>query len=59
MINISKQHGKESYRVMEYIVDTATEVNNLPKDVAPGSVAFCVATGDIYMLNGQKVWVKI
>ena len=38
--------------------DTMTDFPNLPglDRVAPGSDAFCVATGDAYILSGAGVW---
>ena len=46
---------KEQYH---YYFDTMTDLPNLPglDEVAPGSDAYCVATQDVYILNGNGVW---
>ena len=44
---------------VELALDTEGEVNLLPVDCAPGSVAFVINTSKAYMLNGEKDWVEI
>lgn len=59
MIGIMKDAGKVTYGLKEYVVDTAAEVDLLPTDCAMGSTCFVIATSEVYILNGEKVWVKI
>lgn len=59
MVGIMKQNGRPAYNLMEYVVDTEDDIKSLPKEVAMGSTAFVIDTGDVYMLNGKKEWVKI
>jgi hypothetical protein len=59
MIGITKTSGHVTYNLKEYVVDTTEEVNLLPLDGVMGSTAFVIETGDVYMLNGKKEWVKI
>lgn len=60
-INIIKQSGTFTYGVAELVVDTASDVSNLPiqPEVATGSSCFVIATGDVYMLNSTGNWVQI
>ena len=59
MIGITKTGGHVTYNLKEYVVDTAEEIDLLPLDGVMGSTAFVISTGDVYMLNGKKEWVKI
>ena len=38
--------------------DTMTDFPNLPGKgrAAPGSTAYCLATKDVYILNGSGIW---
>lgn len=61
--SITKQSGKETYGVTEYIVNNASEVATVPTDAASGSTILDINTGDVYMLkvmsSGVKTWGKI
>ena len=58
MIALLSENGKPAYGICEYVCDSADDVESLPK--APmGSTAFVIATGDVYMINSSKEWVKI
>lgn len=59
MIGITKINGKVVYDLKEFVLDTAADVDNLPRNVAMGSSAFVIETGDVYMMNGNGEWVKI
>ena len=59
MIGITKTSGRITYGLKEYVVDSPTDIDSLPKDDAMGSTAFVIETGDVYMLNGYGEWVKI
>ena len=62
MISIYSQNGEVEYKVTEYTLDTADDLEQLKvtgKNAAPGSSAFIVATSEVYMLNNQREWVKI
>ena len=60
-INTIKQSGTTTYGVTELVVDTASDISNLPvqPEVATGSSCFVIATGDVYMLNSTGSWVQI
>lgn len=58
MMNLIFQSGRKAYGVNHYVIDTEDEVSNLPTDCAMGSAATVIATGNNYILNGQKAWVK-
>jgi hypothetical protein len=59
MIAIRKNAEDVQYNVMELTCDTEAEVATAPTKYAPGSVLFVIETSDVYMLNSEKVWVKI
>lgn len=59
MINKLSMNGKPVYGINEYICDTADDITNLPIDCASGSTAYIIDTGDVYILNGSKEWVKM
>ena len=41
------------------MVDTESEIDNLPKDAAMGSIALVLSTTELFMLDGQGKWAKI
>lgn len=43
----------------EYIIDTSSDVVDLPTTCGWGSRAICISTGDIYILNSNKEWVTL
>lgn len=59
MIGIMKTNGHVTYNLKEFVVDAEADIKLLPLDCAMGSTAFVIDTGDVYMLNGKKEWVKI
>lgn len=59
MIGIMKNSGHVTYGLKEYVVDSEDDVKLLPLDGVMGSSAFVIETGEVYMLNGKKEWVKI
>ena len=59
MIGIMKNSGHITYGLKEYVVDSESDIDLLPIDGVMGSSAFVIETGNVYMLNGKKEWVKI
>ena len=59
MVGIRKTNGHVTYNLKEFVVDTEADIELLPLDCAMGSSAFVINTGEVYMLNGKKEWVKI
>ena len=59
MINPLSVNGKPVANIREYICDSADDVEKLPTGAAPGSTAYVIETGDIYILSGLKKWVKM
>lgn len=59
-ITIKSNSGKKHYAVQEYICDDSTDIVDLPIDnVWVGSKAFIIDTGETYMFNSKKEWIKI
>lgn len=58
--SIKQQGGRIDYNYQEIYVDTEAEVATVPtKGCSVGSVIFVVATGNVYVLNNAKEWVKV
>lgn len=59
-----KQGGRVDYYYKEIYCDTMDDFNKLDldsaefKNICAGSVAYIIATGDVYILNSQKQWIK-
>lgn len=52
--------ANDEYGVKTYAIDTEGDIAKLPKNSNSfGSCAICIATSDVYMLNGSGEWVKI
>lgn len=50
-----KQGGRADYNYKEYYLDTVSELSSIPTgDCATGSVAYVIATQQVFMLNSQK-----
>lgn len=60
MSYIVKQGGRTDYNYKEFYLDSEADVASLPTrgNVCPGSVAYIIATGAVYMLNNSKQWIK-
>lgn len=43
----------------EYIIDSSSDVVNLPITCGWGSTAICISSGDVYVLNSSKNWVLL
>lgn len=61
MINITKQSGKETVYVTEFVVDTIAEVANLPvcPSISKGSTAIVIENSSVYMLGGDNEWKQL
>lgn len=59
MISKMSQSGHTAYGLVEFVIDSAADINYLPLDVPMGSVAFCIENSEVYMINGSREWVKI
>ena len=50
-----KQGGRVDYNYKEYYLDSASELSSIPvNDCAAGSVAYIIATQQVFILNSQK-----
>ena len=59
MINLIRQGGDTVTYLEEYIIDTTKDVERLPTSCRPGSSAFCLENGAVYMLGGDKKWKEV
>lgn len=52
-----KQGGKLDYNYKEYFLDTENDLASVPIfDACPGSVAYVIGSGKLFMLNTNKEW---
>lgn len=52
-----KQGGRVDYNFKEYYLDNESELDGVPvKECCPGSIAYIIDSGKIYMLNSKKEW---
>lgn len=59
MISLYKQDGEILYGIKEFLLDSAEDLKNLPKNLRSGSSALIIPTGQVYFLNGAKEWVAV
>ena len=58
MAYIVKQGGRTDYNYKEYYLDTEDELSTIDKTkCSPGSVAYIIENGNVYILNSKKEWV--
>lgn len=58
MINPIAQNGSRVYGITNYVIDTPSDIDKLPTYCKMGSSARVISTGDLYLLNSSKEWVK-
>ena len=57
-----RQGSKVDYNYKEYYFDTKEDLDNFNLTLerpCPGSIAFIIATSEVYILNSQLEWKKI
>lgn len=58
MAFLTRQGSKVDYNYKEFYCDNIADLNNIDTSTcAPGSVAYIVNSGQVYMLNNKKEWV--
>ena len=56
---LTKQGSRDDYNLKEFFCDTASDLAEIDKTTAcAGSVAYVIATSDVYILNNNKEWIK-
>ena len=58
-MQLVKQGNQNDYNYKEFFLDTIDELDDIltsskGQDACPGSVAFIIATGDVYILNSER-----
>ena len=57
MAYLVKQASKTDYHYSEYFLDSVEELDEINvNSCCPGSVAYIMSTGDVYMLTNKKEW---
>lgn len=62
-MQLVKQGNQNDYNYKEFFLDTIDELDDIlksqkGKDACPGSVAYIIGTGDVYILNSKMEWIK-
>ena len=57
-----KQGGRVDYNYVEIFLDEESELEDILEDpayknICPGSIAYVIKTGTVYILNSQKEWI--
>lgn len=58
MINKFSNQGVPKYDLLELVLDDESDVQNLPTNCAPGSLALVISSGNLYVMKSNKTWVK-
>lgn len=59
MAYILRQNDRTAYDYKEIYVDNTLEIPGIDTTkCAPGSVVYDISTGDVYLLNNKKNWIK-
>ena len=58
MVSLISQWGHKN-GAYECVIDTLSDLENVPTDVAVGTVVFCIENSKTYMLNGSGVYVEV
>lgn len=59
MFSIIRSSDNTDPYVTEFIVDTESDLLDLPKQVSPGSTCIVSENGNVFILSVQKEWVKL
>lgn len=58
MIKLIANDGDKMYGIKEYVCDTPEDIKNLGS-CSMGSTCLVISTGEVYMINSEKEWVKL
>lgn len=60
MAFIAANSGKTAYGIKKFFFDTVDELMQLnTANLYPGSTAFIIDSSTTYMLNSNRVWIKV
>ena len=59
MIQKVKESSVYNTNIDQFVVDEATDINNLPKNCVMGSLAFCIENKKFYMIDSTGTWNEI
>lgn len=59
MYSISANRNRIAYDIKRFIVDFTSDITDLPTNCAPGSTAFVIENSQKFMLNNNRIWVKV
>ena len=59
MISLMSEEGHVKYKIYEFVIDTAAELSEVPKDVGVGSKVYCIEDSTVYMLNNSGEYKEV
>lgn len=55
----NKVAGNFNTPTREFVCDTETDLDSLPKNAPLGSTAFCIKEASVHMIDSEGVWHKL
>lgn len=59
MVSMISEEGRTKVGIYEYVIDTATELSEVPTDVQVGSIVYCIEDSKKYMLDSSGSYVEV
>ena len=59
MVSMISEEGRTKVGIYEYVIDTATELSQVPTDVQVGSIVYCIENSKKYMLDSSGSYVEV
>lgn len=59
MVSMISEEGRTKVGIYEYVIDTATELSQVPTDVQVGSIVYCIENSKKYMLDSSGNYVEV
>lgn len=56
---IKQINANRDFDIAEYIVDSSSDIQNLPMNIGWGSSALCIQDGTVYILKSNNTWVEL
>ena len=58
MYSVFSQRGRPVYGIRKFVLDSQSDLGDLPIDIPVGCTAFIISNGKHYILNNEKEWVE-
>lgn len=58
-IFMTKNENYTQTGVYKFVADSEADIQDIPKDVAPGSRIFCIENSKVFVLSTSFEWIEI